>query len=127
MTSSRMAVSATVVTSTRTTRPVMFVRRSGRRRSLFSTGRRRKSKTLPLGREIPVAVVHRVDLERLGHQGNVELHTHRRVIRLAGLDLVTIDHMPRRHMLDDSKRLLERGETQLQAARGDTIFACQRL
>src|SRR5471030_2960217 len=119
MTSSRMAVSATVATSTRTTMPVMFVRRSGRRRSLFSTGRRRKSKALPIGREIPVAVVDRVDLERLGHQRNIELHAHRRVIRLTGLDLITIDHMPRRHVLDDSKRFVKRGETELQASCGD--------
>src|SRR5471030_402141 len=124
MTSSKMAVSATVTTSTRTTMPVMFVRRSGRRRSLFSTGRRRKSETLPVGRKIPVAVFDRVDLERLGHQRNVELHAHRRVICLAGLDLVTIDHVPRRHVLDDSKRVLKRGETELQASRGDSVFAC---
>jgi hypothetical protein len=90
-------------------------------------GRRRKGEALPLGSEAPVAVVDRIDLERLGHQRDVELHAHRRVVRLAWLHLATIDHMPRGDVLDDRERLGERRKAELQATRGYAVLARERL
>src|SRR6476469_1080308 len=115
---------ATVETSRRTTKLFMFVRR---RRSLFSTLCRRKGKTLPVGCEVPVAVVYRVDLEGFGHQRDVELHAHRCVVGLARPHLIAIDHMPRGHLLDHVERFIERTEAELQAARRYAVLARQWL
>lgn len=82
---------------------------------------------LPVRPERPVAIVHRVDLERLRHQRRIELHPHRRRVGFAGTHLVTVDHVPRRDVPYHRERILQRREAELQAARRHAVLARERL
>ncbi|KAG0192347.1 hypothetical protein DFQ28_009447 [Apophysomyces sp. BC1034] len=78
---------------------------------------------LPVGGQVPVAVVDRIDLERLGHQRGIELHAHRRRVGLVGLDLRALDHMPRCDMADYRQRIIQCRKAELQAAGRHAVLA----
>ncbi|CAM2147388.1 exported hypothetical protein [Paraburkholderia tropica] len=124
-TSSSAAVNATVDTSSLTTK--LLTLPPVARRTLFSTFGHREAKALPVGSEVPVAIVDRVDLERLGHERDIELHAHRGRVSLARMHLIALDHVPRRDVLDDGERVRQRRKAELETAARHAIFARERL
>ncbi len=90
-------------------------------------GRHRVVEALPLGRQVPLARVHRVDLERFRQLREVEPHAQLGMVGFAAPHVAALEHTPATHLLDGLQRAHEAVERQLQPARGDAVLTRQRL